>query len=154
MRFAGLDIDVLRVEILLMQPIELFSLESHAGPYEKWPLRTRLFADGVDSGQTVSGFVIEAQYRCQAGYLLITSYDCLYEAANTFTLLNDSVETIASTGLGVMYNTFLLEKQRPTSANSLELDYGDGLVYSLAIGSCVLGRPKLELSRLAAGTHP
>jgi hypothetical protein len=96
-----------------MHLVDLFTLETHTGPYEKWPRRTRLFADGVDTGQSVSGYVMEAQYRCAAGYLLVTSYDCLFEEANTFYLLNERFETISSTTLGVMYGTYLLEKHKP-----------------------------------------
>jgi hypothetical protein len=152
MRQAGLDLDLVWTETWRMQPIKLFSLETHAGPYETWPRQTRLFADGVETRQTVSGFVIEGQYRCEAGYLLITSYDCLFEEANTFTLLNERFETMAAVHLGGWYETFLLDKHTPTCANSLELHYG-GLTYSLTIGSNILGRRKLELSQLTAGTH-
>jgi hypothetical protein len=132
-----------------MQPIKIFSLERHSGPYEKWPLQTRLFADGNDTGQTVAGFVVEAEYKCKAGYLLITSYDCLFEESNTFTLLNDKFETLTAVDLGAWYETFWLEKHKPTAENSLELDYGDGLIYSLAIWVDILGRPTLKLVNLS-----
>jgi hypothetical protein len=131
-----------------MQPVKMFSLERHSGPYQKWPLQTRLFVDGGDTGQTVSGFVIEGQYKCKAGYLLITSYDCLFEEANTFTLLNDRFETLASVSLGGWYETYLLDEHMPTSANSLELHYG-GMIYSLTIWRDILGRPALKLVSLS-----
>jgi hypothetical protein len=131
-----------------MHPVTLFSLATHEGPYEKWPLKTQLFADGVDTRQTVSGFVIEAQYRCSAGYLLITSYDCLFEESNAFLLLNDQYETIARKVLGTMYATFLLEKHTPLSDTQLELDYGDGLRYRLAIEPRFLGGLKLKLTKM------
>lgn len=130
-----------------MKPVQLFSLESHQGPYDKWPLHTRLFANGVDTDQKVSGYVIEAAYKCETGYLLITSYDCLFEEANTFLLLNDRFKTIASKSLGGMYSTFLLEAHKPLSANSLALDYGDGLTYTLAVERSILGGFKLRLAR-------
>jgi hypothetical protein len=131
-----------------MQPVKLFSLERHSGPYETWPRKTRLFVEGADTGQTVSGFVVEAEYKCKVGYLLITSYDCLFEEANTFTLLNERLETLSAVHLGGWYETFLLDKHMPTSANSLELHYG-GLIYSLAISSNILGRPSLKLVSLS-----
>jgi hypothetical protein len=128
-----------------MHLVDMFTLETHTGPYEKWPRRTRLFAHGADTGQTAPGYVIEAQYKCAAGYLLITSYDCVFEEANTFSLLNDRFETTASTTLGVMYDTYLLEKHRPVSENTLEFDYGGGEVYCLTIKTNFLGQPKLML---------
>lgn len=67
-----------------MQSITQFSLEKHDGPYESWPRLTRLFANGVDTGKKVPGFIIEAQYQCRDGYLLITSQDCLFEESNDF----------------------------------------------------------------------
>jgi hypothetical protein len=133
-----------------MQLVKLFSLERHGGPYNLWPLQTKLFADCTDTGQTVSGFVIEAEYQYAAGYLLVTSYDCLFEESNTFTLLNNRFETVATKDLGAWYETFWLEKHTPTSENSLDLDYGDGLVYSLTIVSDTLGRPKLTLERVSS----
>jgi hypothetical protein len=137
------------VKIPPMHLVELFTLENHPPPYNLWPRRTRLFAHKDDTGQTVSGYVIEAQYRCAAGYLLITSYDCLFEEANTFTLLNDRFETVATKDLGAWYETFWLEKHTPTSENSLELDYGDGLVYSLTIVSDTQAQPKFKLLNLS-----
>jgi hypothetical protein len=130
-----------------MHPISLFSLETHDGPYEAWPKKTRLFANGGDTGKSVSGYVVEAQYRCAAGHLLITSYDCPYEEANDFLLLNDRFETIAKTSLGMMYNTFLLAKHRPRSDMALELDYGDGLEYILTISPGFLGAARLRLEK-------
>jgi hypothetical protein len=133
-----------------MQPISLFSLETHDGHYEAWPKKTRLFANGVDTGQSVSGYVVEAQYHCAAGYLLITSYDCPFEEVNDFLLLNDRFETIAKTHLGRWYNTFLLERHSPLSDTALELDYGDGLEFILAIKPRIFGRVKLALRRTSS----
>jgi hypothetical protein len=133
-----------------MDRISLFSLETHTGPYEKWPLKTRLFADGKDTGRVISGYVIEAQYKCFGGYLIITSYDCLFEESNTFLLLDDSYQTLATGGLGVMYDTFLLENHRALSATALELDYGDGLRYILALKPQLFGGMMLELERVVA----
>jgi hypothetical protein len=130
-----------------MQHIALFSLETHEGAYDKWPSKTRLFADGRDTGEVVSGYVVEAQYQCAAGYLLITSFDCPYEEANDFLLLNDRYQTVAKTRLGVMYGTFLLQTHRPLSDTSLDLDYGDGLRYILAIRPGMLGGDRLRLKK-------
>jgi putative salt-induced outer membrane protein YdiY len=130
-----------------MRPISHFSLETHTGPYDQWSKHTRLFANSKDTAQLISGYVIEAQYKCAAGYLIITSYDCLFEEANTFVLLNDRYETIATHSLGAMYNSYLLESHLPLDDHSLALDYGDGVRYVLAVRQKPLGGVKLVLER-------
>ena len=70
-----------------MELQQRFSLAKHVGPYEHWPARTALLCDGVPTGTQIEGYVIEAQYRCEAGHLLITSFDCPFEESNSFTLL-------------------------------------------------------------------
>lgn len=133
-----------------MQPITIFTLATHEGPYEKWPLKTKLLVNGTDTGKYVPGFVVEAQYQCALGYVLITSYDCPYEESNEFLLLNDRYDVVAKSGLGVWYDTFLLEKHTPLSDTQLELDYGDGLKYRLAIEPKLLGGLKIKLSKLSS----
>jgi hypothetical protein len=91
-----------------MQIISLLSLEEHSGPYEKWPRLSRLYSDGKDTGKKIPGYVIEAQYKCQHGYLVITSQDCPYEEANDFLLLNDKFDVVAKESLGLIYSSFLI----------------------------------------------
>jgi hypothetical protein len=129
-----------------MQPVTLFSLETHVGPYADWPRYTRLFLNGVETRQTVPGYVIEAQYQCSDGYLLITSQDCIYEESNDFVLLNAKLETIARASIGLMYQTYLLEKHWPISDHALGLDYGGGEVYCLSIKKKLFGGRALKLN--------
>jgi hypothetical protein len=130
-----------------MQPVSIFSLDKHEGPYEKWPGQTRLFVCGQYSGKSVPGFVVEAQYRCSAGYLLILSQDCPFEESNDFVLLDHAFNTIAQSGLGVMYESFLIEKHWPLSDTALVLDYGNDLRYVLSIEPRFLNRLKLTVER-------
>jgi hypothetical protein len=39
-----------------MKPINRFTLEKHDGPYEKWPLRSRLFLDGKPTDLSLPGY--------------------------------------------------------------------------------------------------
>ncbi len=106
-----------------MQAIEGFSLEQHSGPYEKWPLQSRLFHDGRDTGTSVPGYVIEAQYQCAQGYLLILSHDCPFEEANDFVLLSADYKRLARRMLGVPYGTYMIEAHRPVADDALMLRY-------------------------------
>jgi hypothetical protein len=79
-----------------MQKLSQFSLETHSGPYEKWPRASRLFMNGHDTKRKITGFLIEAQYICDEGFLLVTSMDCPFEETSHFTLLDKNLKTIAT----------------------------------------------------------
>ncbi len=126
-----------------------FSLEKHDGPYEKWPLTSRLFVNGEDTRTKLPGFVIECAYTCSVGYLIITSWDCPYEEFNNFTLLNHAFESVAKTALGAMYDTYLLDAHMPISDHALGLTYYRDLHYTLSIEAGFSGRkPKLTLQEV------
>ncbi|GAA5165847.1 hypothetical protein [Viridibacterium curvum] len=116
-----------------MQRISSLSLEKHEGPYGKWPRQTRLYVDGRDTQRTVAGYVIEAQYRCAAGYLLVLSQDCLFEESCDCVLLDAQFNTLAETGLGAMYCSFLLDTHWPISATCLRLHFYGDYFYDLHI---------------------
>lgn len=116
-----------------MQALTVFSLAPHSGPYEKWPVLTPLLRDGVPTGAEIPGYVIEAQYRCEHGLLLITSYDCPFEESNDFLLLDDDYRILARKSLVVPYGSFLLNAHWPVSAQALRLHYYTRLFYVLTI---------------------
>lgn len=60
---------------------------THAGPYDRWAQRTALLDEGRATGQLVPGYVIEGQYRCADGFLLMLSLDCPFDESYTFLLL-------------------------------------------------------------------
>ena len=133
-----------------MKKIESFSLEKHEGTYELWPRRTRLFFDGVDTGTKIPGFIIEAQYKCDEGYLLITSQDCPFEESNVFILLTPSFHSIAYKGLCVAYESFLLDAHWPISESAIRLHYYENVFMTLSIHKSwsIFGRKnKLVLER-------
>ncbi len=116
-----------------MQQIDSFTLARHSGPYEEWPALTKLLRDGAPTGGEIPGYVIEAQYRCEYGLLLITSYDCMFEESNDFLLLDDEYRILARRSLMVPYGSFLLNAHWPVSAHSLRLHYYTRLFYVLTI---------------------
>lgn len=62
-----------------MRPIDRFSLERHEGPYESWPLRTRLSCAGERTALELAGYDLRWQFELDIGYLLITDHDCPFE---------------------------------------------------------------------------
>jgi hypothetical protein len=134
-----------------MQAIEGFSLEQHSGPYEKWPLQSRLFHDCRDTGASVPGYVIEAQYQCAQGYLLILSHDCPYEEANDFVLLSTDYKPLARRALGVPYGSYLIESHHPVAADALMLRYFGDECLRLSIRRGWLWGWSLRLQRCTAG---
>lgn len=133
-----------------MKKIGSFTLEKHEGVYEHWPRRTRLFFDGVDTGTKIPGFIIEAQYECDHGYLLITSQDCPFEESNDFTLLSPSFHSIAHNDLGAPYDSYLLHAHWPITENSIRLHYYENVFMTLSIQKSwsIFGRKsKLVLKR-------
>jgi hypothetical protein len=128
-----------------MHLIEGFSLEQHAGPYEKWPALTRLYFHGADTGTRVRGYVVDGQYRCAQGYLLILSFDCMFEEANEFVLLGPTFKALARRMLGAPYSTFLIEAHWPVAADALMTRYGADLFYRVSIQRGWFGRWKIRL---------
>ncbi|WAW09952.1 hypothetical protein NB640_12130 [Oxalobacter vibrioformis] len=92
-----------------MLEITRFSLEKHRGPYEKWPLKTRLVADGAMLDLTIGGYTLLRQFETEAGYLLVTDYDCMYEEVISFTLIDKACTRVLShRQIGAPYQTYWL----------------------------------------------
>ena len=90
-----------------MQPLQRFALEKHRGPYEQWPMRTRVIVDGVPHPTlTIPGYELLRQYQTDLGFVLITNYDCPFEEAVSITLVAPDLSRAISTGtIGAAYST-------------------------------------------------
>ena len=93
-----------------MKPINRFSLQQHDGPYEKWPLRSRLSLDGKPIGVSLPGYTLLQQFETSSGYILVTDYDCPFEEITNFALISKQLRLQSCRWLGWMYETFLLER--------------------------------------------
>lgn len=107
----------------MLRPIEKFSLEKHTEAYETWGTRSVLFADGLAAGLSVPGFEIEGQYGCGEGYLLITSYDCPFEEAQNFLLLDSRYRVVCRKFLGVTYGSYLLMENYMIDESRIALQF-------------------------------
>ncbi len=72
----------------IMDAISRFTLEQHDGPYETWPLRSRLFLDGEPTGISLPGYALLHQFETSNGYVLVTDYDCPFEEITNFILVS------------------------------------------------------------------
>jgi len=93
-----------------MKPITRFALEKHDGPYETWPLRSRLSLDGKPTDISLPGYSLLHQFETSNGYILVTDYDCPYEEITNFALISKQLRLQSCRWLGWMYETFLLER--------------------------------------------
>lgn len=111
-------------------------------------MKTPLLVNGASTGTSIPGYVIEAQYACKHGYLIITSYDCPFEEANTFVLLSSSYKMLAKTQLGRWYDSLLLHAHWPLGDSALRLHYYGHQFYTLNIDERhlhIFKRPSLRL---------
>ncbi len=93
-----------------MKTIGRFSLERHDGPYETWPLLTRLLVDGQPSRVRVPGYELLHQFEVPAGYVLVTDTDCPFEEATSFILLDRGLRLLSRRTLIAPYETFWLDR--------------------------------------------
>ena len=135
-----------------MIKIDKFSLETHPGAYECWPKCSRLFFNGVETGTRLPGYLIEAQYQCATGYLIITSQDCPFEESNDFFLLTPEFLVLTHKELMVPFQSFLLHAHWPISDKAVRLHYQGNLFMTLSIRQSwgITGRkPTLVMEKFA-----
>ena len=92
-----------------MKPITRFALETHDGPYETWPRRSRLLLDGRPTRIFLPGYSLLHQFETSSGYVLVTDYDCPFEEITNFALISKRLRLQSCRWLGWPYETFLLE---------------------------------------------
>lgn len=101
-----------------MKAINSLTLAKHEGEYASWPVKTEIFDNGVATGKKISGFVIEAQYAHANGFLVVTSWDCPFEEAQTFTWLSPSFDVLKEKTIGIAYEAIWMESHKPLDDDS------------------------------------
>ena len=134
-----------------MQHTDRFSLEQHPGPYEKWPLRSRLLADGRPTETRVRGYVLLHQFQVDEGWLLVTDHGCPFEEATVFTLLDRDLRVLSARWLGAAYGTFLLTGLTWTDPRILVARFGDDYAVRVTLRPWGIPflRPRLAMKRVA-----
>jgi hypothetical protein len=128
-----------------------FALESHTGSYENWPAKSRLIVDGVPIDLRLSGYSLLHQFEINHGYLLVTDYDCPYEEATNFVLLNRNLNILSFRSIGAPYCSFLLDKiEWLDEQNLIAVFYqNDRWKISIARRGIPYLRPQLSVKQLA-----
>jgi hypothetical protein len=108
-----------------MNAISRLSLESHAGPYEKWPLKSRLLLDGSLTGTSLAGYCLLHQFETADGYFLVHDWDCPFEEMTHFTLLDRELRLLSSRALGGPYASWLLTGFQAIDDSHFEAMFGD-----------------------------
>jgi hypothetical protein len=93
-----------------MHSITRFTLEQHAGPYEKWPLWSRLLLDGERTGVSLPGYALLHQFEIPDGFVFATDCDCPFEEVTCFSFVSKQLRLLSRRWLGCMYESFLLER--------------------------------------------
>ncbi len=137
----------------MIEALSCFSLARHDGPYDTWPDATRLFFEQRDTGRKLRGFALEAQFRVDDRYLLVTSYDCPFEELTRFYLLDARFRILGHVWKGWAYTSWLLKSITPESAATFVVDFGSAPAWRLSVRRTRwmgVGR-LLSLKRLGAG---
>jgi len=130
-----------------MKPISRFALEKHDGPYETWPLRSRLSLDGKPTDISLPGYTLLHQFETSNGYILVTDYDCPYEEITNFALISKQLRLQSCRWLGWMYETFLLERIEWIDDRTFTAFFHGNLCCRLTVRSWGIPyiRPRLKL---------
>ena len=102
-----------------MKKISKFSLKKQTSPYEAWQLKSELWVNGERTGKYVPGFVIEAQYSFKEFYLLVTSWDCVYEESQEFLLLSHDLDVLSKKHVGEIYSSVRIEYHEAVAVNQV-----------------------------------
>ena len=134
-----------------MQEVSLFSLERHEGPYEKWPLRTRLLVNGEPSRTRLPGYTLLRQFATDYGFLLVTDYDCPFEETTNFILLDSESMGITSyRQFFVPYSSFSLDTFEWIDRESAQVTFykDDRWLLTLRPGGIPFISPRLRFQRV------
>ena len=93
-----------------MTPLDRFSLEMHEGPWQTWPLQSRLLENGRATSVCISGYFLRHQFETPDGYLFIADYDCPFEEVQKFTLVSRDYAVLATASLGGGYSSFWIDR--------------------------------------------
>jgi hypothetical protein len=137
-----------------MKPITRFALEKHDGPYETWPLRSRLSLDGEPTDISLPGYTLLHQFETSNGYILVTDYDCPFEEITNFALISKQLRVQSCRWVGWMYETFLLERIEWIDDRTFTAHFHGSLCCRLTVRTWgipyVRPRLKLQLDRALA----
>ena len=115
-----------------MTPVHSFSL-AQLPAVEGEAARANLMLDGRPTGVSVPGIVLEAQYRCGEGYLLLTTENVPYEEAVHVLLLGPQFSVLDHVELAHPFAPGILSDLRPTGEGQLRFSFFGGDLWELTV---------------------
>jgi hypothetical protein len=130
-----------------MEAINTFDLKRHDDKYKSWPLVSELLLSGNATNKTISGYCLEAQYRCGKDYyLFITSWDCPFEECYEIILTTESLDVVAQDKIGAIYTQTWLEHHEVVAENQLLLHFYNNFKVRVTIETGLILEQKLPNS--------
>jgi hypothetical protein len=117
-----------------MKLLRTFSLRAHEGPQSSRGLESELLLNGDATGKRIPGYILEAQYCCQPGYLFITSWDCGDDSLDVV-LTNGDLHVLDRKSIGAMYDSTRLESHEVLSENEVLLHCDNNFSIRVTAGS-------------------
>jgi Domain of unknown function (DUF4166) len=114
-----------------MQSINEFSLQIHSGPYEKWPTKSFLYRHGEATKTRLAGYTLLHQFALNEHYLLISDFDCPFEEATVFSLLDQALKIVATRTFSAPYSSWFLTKLELADSTRLIAYFGEEEVWEI-----------------------
>jgi len=114
-----------------VEAIDLFSLQSLAGPYDQSPVKSRLLCEGRDTGIAIQGLGLDFQFQTPGFYVLFANWSCPFEESIEITLLDRNLERVAHRSISRDYGSIYLESVEVLGSGRLRLCCADGQDYQL-----------------------
>jgi hypothetical protein len=134
-----------------MQTTTRFALERHAGAYDSWPVNSRLLVDGQPSAVRVPGYTLLHQYLLPDGsQLLVTDFDCPFEEATSFVLLDRKSRLLCCRTLSIPYGSYNLEHFEWLDDRHARVGFqgDDRWLLTIRDWGIPMVRPRLRLGRI------
>jgi hypothetical protein len=94
---------------------------------------SRLWFDASETALTLDGIVLEAQFDCDAGFLLLITYDVPYEEILNIYLVSPDLRVLDEENLGCFYTPGLLRDLTGTAEDCLSFSFFGGDRWSLTV---------------------
>ena len=133
-----------------MTALTEFSLEKHSGPYESWPLKTRLLRNGEPISLLLPGYSLLHQFSTEQGFLFITDDDCPMEEVAHFILCDSDLRCVSSRFVGWAYCSFILERVEWLDPRHLlaVFDHDDPWLVTIRSWGIPYLLPRLKVARM------
>ncbi|WP_104399754.1 hypothetical protein [Vibrio penaeicida] len=116
-----------------MENIDQFTIQPHKGNYETRPLESCLFYSGRPLDFNVPGYVIEEQYECDGYFLLLLSWDCVFEEGCEVVVISKSFDLVGKCSITPYYNSYVLSSVTQLGSDLYQLTFNHSEYFELTV---------------------